>query len=401
MSDRKSRRSDGGQIRLFDPSGGAGRGGPSPQAVADAFDQARLTQARRLAGMTKKDLSERVGVTPAAVGQYETGMTHPRPDLIPRLADALGVPLAFFLSGRPHAKLDGSMAHFRSLRSTRVHQRAKAVAFVEQVWELTHALEKRVRLPHVDLPGFSGGEVHSGVELPRDPAAAARELRRHWGLGTGPISHLVRHMEAHGIVVVLPPPDEDATTVDAFSTSQLPRPIVVLTANRFDDIHRYRFTAAHELGHLVLHGDTAAGDVQQEREADTFAAEFLTPRDSILLELPRRLDLRRLAELKHVWGVSISSLLYRCREVGLLSDSSASRAYQRLGALRDQPGFASEPITGYPGEHPVLLRQAFDLAAADTDLTMATLATQLAWPLARVRELLGIRDQRPKLVIVP
>ena len=326
---------------------------------------------------------------------------HTRPDLVPRLAEALGVPMAFFLPGRPHAKLDGSMAHFRSLRATRVHQRAKAVAFVEQVWELTHALEKRVRLPHVDLPGFSGGEVHSGVELPRDPAGAARELRRLWGLGTGPIAHVVRHMEAHGIVVVLPPPDEDATTVDAFSTSQLPRPIVVLTANRFDDIHRYRFTAAHELGHLVLHGDTAAGDAQQEREADTFAAEFLTPRDSILPELPRRLDLRRLAELRHTGGVSISSLLYRCREGGLLSDSSAGRAYQRLAALRDQPGFAAEPITGYPGEHPVLLRQAFDLAAAETDLTMATLATQLAWPTPRVRELLGIADRRPQLQIVP
>ncbi|RCG30214.1 ImmA/IrrE family metallo-endopeptidase [Sphaerisporangium album] len=391
---------DRGQVRLFDPTA-PGRGGPTPQAVADAFDQARLTQARRLAGLTKKDLAERIGVTPAAVGQYETGATHPRPDLVPRLAETLGVPMAFFLPGRPHAKLDGSMAHFRSLRSTRVHQRVKAVAFVEQVWELTHALERRVRLPHVDLPGFSGGEVHSGVELPRDPAAAARELRRHWGLGTGPISHLVRHMEAHGIVVVLPPPDEDATTVDAFSTSQLPRPIVVLTANRFDDIHRYRFTAAHELGHLVLHGETAAGDVQQEREADTFAAEFLTPRDSILPDLPRRLDLRRLAELKHVWGVSVDSLLYRCREVGLLSDSAAGRAYQRLAALRDQPGFANEPITGYPGEHPVLLSHAFDLAASETALTLPALAAQLAWTLPRVRQLLGLPDHRPELRIVP
>jgi hypothetical protein len=27
---------------------------------------------------------------------------------------------------------------------------------------LTHALEKRVQLPFMDLPGFSGGEVHSG-----------------------------------------------------------------------------------------------------------------------------------------------------------------------------------------------------------------------------------------------
>ncbi|MEV4746528.1 XRE family transcriptional regulator [Streptosporangium sp. NPDC049248] len=383
------------------PLFGVAEGGPSPQAVTDAFDQARLTQARQLAGMTKKDLAERIGVTPAAVGQYETGMTRPRPELVPRLADALGVPPAFFLLGRPHGKLDGSMAHFRSLRSTRAHQRAKAAAFVEQVWELAHALEKQVRLPDVALPGFSGGEVHSGVELPRDPVQAARALRRLWRLGTGPLSHVVRHMEAQGIVVVLPPPDEDATTVDAFSTSQLPRPIVVLTANRFDDIHRYRFTAAHELGHLVLHGDAASGDAQQEREADVFAAEFLTPRDSILPELPGRLDLRRLVELKRTWGVSVDSLLYRCREVGLISDSAASRAYQRLKTLRDQPGFAAEPISGYPGEQPVLLRQAFDLAVGETGLTMERLATQLAWPVSRVRELLDLPDPRPALRLVP
>ncbi|GAA4558897.1 helix-turn-helix domain-containing protein [Planotetraspora kaengkrachanensis] len=374
---------------------------PSPQAVADAFDPSRLTQARHLAGLTKKDLAERIGVTPAAVGQYETGMTRPRPALVPQLADALAVPPAFFLTGRPHGKLDGSMAHFRSLRSTRAHQRAKAVAFVEQVWELAHALEKRVRLPDVDLPGFSGGEVHAGADLPHDPAQAARALRRLWGLGAGPLSHIVRHMEAHGVIVVFPPPDEDSSTVDAFSTSQLPRPIVVLTANRFDDIHRYRFTAAHELGHLVLHGDTASGDGRQEREADVFAAEFLTPRDSILPDLPRRLDLRRLGELRHTWGVSVDSLLYRCREVGLLSDSAASRAYQRLRELRDQPGFAAEPISGYPGEQPTLLRQAFELAVAETGLTMARLASTLAWPAGRVRELLGMPDQRPALRIVP
>ncbi|MEV5409011.1 XRE family transcriptional regulator [Thermopolyspora sp. NPDC052614] len=388
------------QLPLFGvPGGRTPTGGPSPQVVADAFDQARLTQARLLAGLTKKELAERVGVTAAAVGQYETGMTRPRPELIPRLAEALAVPAAFFLSGRPHGKLDGSMAHFRSLRSTRAHQRAKAVAFVEQVWELTHALERRVRLPAVDLPGFSGGEVH--VETPGHPAQAARALRARWNLGTGPIHHLVRHMEAHGIVVVVPPPDPDADTVDAFSTSHLPRPVVVLTANRFDDIHRHRFTAAHELGHLVLHGDVAPGDSQQEREADAFAAEFLTPRDSILPRLPGRADLRRLAELRDVWGVSVDSLLYRCRELGLLSDSSAGRAYQRLKSLRGQPGFTGEPVSLYPGEQPILLRQAFDLAARETGLTEHVLAAELAWPPARVRELLGLPDPRPTLRLVP
>lgn len=73
--------------------------GATPRAVYDAFDPTRVTQARRLAEMTKKDVAAGLGVTPAAVGQYETGVSKPRPDLIPRLAEVLGVPVTFFLLG--------------------------------------------------------------------------------------------------------------------------------------------------------------------------------------------------------------------------------------------------------------------------------------------------------------
>jgi hypothetical protein len=70
---------------------------------------------------------------PAAVGQYEAGVVRPRPDL----AEVLEVPVAFFAAGRPNAQLDASGTQFRSLRSTRVFQRDKAVAFASQIWELT------------------------------------------------------------------------------------------------------------------------------------------------------------------------------------------------------------------------------------------------------------------------
>lgn len=371
----------------------------TPRAVVDAFDPARLTQARRLAGMTKKDVADHLDVTPAAVGQYETGVSRPRPDLVPQLAKALDVPVEFFIAGRPSQRLDSSMAHFRSLRSTPKAQRERALAFVEQVWELTYALERRVQLPPVDLPGYAGGEVHPGVALPSEPTAAAQELRRQWGLGDGPVTHLVRRMEAHGIVVVLPADaDAAAATVDAFS-SRSARPLVVLTQNRANDVYRHRFTAAHELGHLVLHGD-ATGDSRQEREADAFAAEFLTPQASILPLLPRRMDLGQLAGLRRTWGVSVHSLVYRCRELGVISDATASRTYQRLRALDGQPGFAPEPVSGYPGEQPVLLSQAFDLAVQETGLGVRELAQELAWPLARVRELLGMPDSRPVLRLV-
>src|SRR5208283_1109022 len=72
---------------------------PPPGAIARDFDPARLTQARHLAAMTKKEVADAIHVTAAAVGQYEAGM-RPRPDLIPALAATLNVPPAFFLPGR-------------------------------------------------------------------------------------------------------------------------------------------------------------------------------------------------------------------------------------------------------------------------------------------------------------
>jgi len=368
--------------------------------VWEAFHAPRLTQARHLAGLTKKEVAHGIGVSPAAVGQYETGSSRPRPELIPLLAEVLDVPIEFFLAGRPIGKIDSSMAHFRALRSTSGAQRDKVLGFAGQVWELAYALEKRVRLPPVDLPGFAGGEVHPGEDLSLDPVEAARGLRCHWGLDRGPVRHLVRRIETHGIIVVAPSEaDKTAAKVDAFASSGLPRPLIVLTPNRADDVCRHRFSAAHELGHLVLHA-TSTGDSQQEREADAFAAEFLTPRDDVLPLLPRRLDLAQLASLSRTWGVSVHSLVYRYRELGLVSDATTSRAYQRLRTLHDQPGFSSDPVRGFPGEQPVMLRQAFELAEWETDLTMRGLARELAWKVPHVRELLGMPDTRPVLRLV-
>lgn len=369
------------------------------QAISGAFDPARLTQARRLSGLTKRAVADALHISPAAVGQWEAGTTAPRPDHLGRLATLLEVSATFFTAGRPYARLDAAAAHFRSLRSTPALQRVKAVAFAEQVWELTHALERRVQLPAVDLPGFAGGEMHSDA-CRAGPVEAARALRRHWNLGEGPIPHLVRTMEAKGLIVTLVPFAGAATaTVDAFSTSHLPRPLVVLTPDRANEVYRHRFTAAHELGHLLLHGDTTPGDPVQEKEADMFAAEFLTPREVIVPALPTRMDLHALDRLGRAWGVSVESLVYRCREVEAISEATYRRAFQRLAQLRKLGLFRPEPVNGYPGELPVLLSRAFALAQQH-GLTMTALASELSITVARLRLLLGDGDPRPTLRLV-
>lgn len=363
-------------------------------SVAAAFDGARLTQARRLAGWTKKELAAKIDVTPAAVGQYEAGGIRPRPEQVRRLAEALGMPSAFFTAGRPRAALDTAAVHFRSLRSAPARERERSLSFTELLWELTHALEAYIRLPDVDMPGWDGGETIP--DLPTDPQQAARALRTRWDLGDGPIPHMVRLLESRGIVVtVLPYLNSDSRKLDGFSTTRLPRPVVVIN-DEHDDVYRHRFSCAHELGHLLLHGEAHPGDIQHERQADAFAAEFLTPSARLTGSLPTRVDFTALGRLQQTWGVSLDSLLVRCRELGLHTEAVSSRAWRRLKALRAQGLLPFTPVRSFPGEVPVLLQRAFEMAQRK-GITAQKLAGELRWPEDMVLKLLDTQDPRPAL----
>ena len=130
-----------------------------------------------------------------------------------------------------------------------------------------------------------------------------------------------------------------------------------------------------------------------------FAAEFLTPSEEITPILPPRLDFKKLGELSVQWGVSVDSLLRRCREVGTVSEASYRRSHQRLTTLRSSGLFVHESVQGYPGEVPALLRSAFEMAEK-SGLSHKKLATELRITLPRLRLLLGQGDTRPELTLV-
>lgn len=350
------------------------------------FEPARLTQARVRQGTSKTALAGEVGVSAAAIGQYEAGVNSPRADVLDRLAVALKVRPGFFSVGRPLARIDTVNAHFRSLRSARLSDRQRALSTATLVWELTFALERHVKLPEVDLPKLESGT---------SPADAASALRRHWRLPDGPVKHLVATAESHGVVVAVRPLGE-VDAVDAFSAVIVDRPVVVTTPRRSENVFRHRFSIAHEIGHLLLHADTGEQSAAIEREADEFAAAFLTPAASMDAVLPQRLDLANLDRVGRTWGVSPHSLVRRMVERARTTESSARRAYQRL-AMVDDPG--ADPTSAYPGEVPTLLSKAAELAA-DHGAAVPVLAEALRLAPGQVRDLLGQPDQRPVLRIV-
>ena len=187
--------------------------------VARLFDPARLTQARRINKMSKAELHRKVGVSAAAIGQYERGEVRPRAETVAALADALRVPPGFFALGRPRAQVDIAEASFRRLRSTSVAQQQQATAYVEQAWELACYLEESVEFPEVDLPEWASVD---SADVP-DPVTAAQAVRRHWSLGSEPIRHLVYQMEQHGILTVFFSMKKDES-LDAVSYTHLTLP---------------------------------------------------------------------------------------------------------------------------------------------------------------------------------
>ena len=364
-----------------------GRKHSEAELVASSFDPARLTQARLLARKSKAELALEVGVSAAAVGQFEAGLATPRPDTVERLAFVLVIRPRFLASGRPLAIPTELNAHFRSLRGTRVRDRAYALAIAGQIWELVAALERRVEFPAVELPDAAVGAR---------PEEAATALRRHWGTPDGPVRHLTALAESRGIVVAARPPGA-IDAIDAFSITVNQRPVIVTTPRQSDDVLRHRFTLAHEIGHLMLHTEALPGDLQQEAEANAFAAQFLTPAEQIADQLPDRIRLASLDAVSAAWGVSVESLLRRMRELGRTTDGSVRRAHQRLAALA--PMRVSEPTSAYAGETATLLSDGV-AQAVDAGVSAGQLIDELGWTMGRLIDLVRVPDTRPALQIV-
>ncbi len=285
------------------------------------FEPARLRLARELKEWTQTDLAGRVSVTAAALSQFESGSTRPSAETLAELGQVLDVPFAFFALPVTETH-DG---FFRSTRRTPIAHRRRARAIAH----IAHDLAAGVAGKHVSaitVPRVPVADLHATRE---DVERVAAEVRRAWALPTGPIPNVVDLLESRGVVVLRLP--LDTADVDAFSLPFADRPVVVLGSDK-NDRARSRFDGAHELGHLVMHGEQVWGMKEVEQQAHRFAASFLMPADEIYHQLPQRADWPLLFDLKRQWQVSLAALLMRARTLGRMTEASYLTAVKALSA---------------------------------------------------------------------
>jgi len=355
--------------------------------AAAHFDPKRLKLARQLRGYTRAELARRSGLSAAAVSQYESEAHAPRAGTLAQLAISLGVPIAFLAgTGRPTLLPSVEDSFFRSLRRTTQRDRERAVALAGLAAELVRVVDSAVVLPafesHPDLALDADDDLEAAE-------AAAGAIRERWQIPDGPIEHLVRTIERHGVVVIRSSLAE-SKDVDAYSWTGGIRPLVILGTDR-GGYERSRLNAGHELAHMLLHAaDPEPASPALERQAQRFSSGLIVPSDALRSEWPgRRIDWNHLQRLRARWGLSMAALLYRAKELEIITPSAYTNAMKyisRRGWRRREPGPERAP------EQPALLSKALDLLAANGK-TLEVLADE--------GHLIGVKELCEQLGIVP
>lgn len=331
------------------------------------FSPTRLQLARKRHGLTIAALASRTGLSTKSLSSYENGHSAPTMETVATLASSLELSPTFF-AGADLDEVPVGAVSFRALSKMTARQRDRGLAAGRVAILINDWIEARFRLPAPEIPTLTG----------RRPEVAAHELRARWGLGDRPIRNMVHLLEARGVRMYSL--THDNNNLDAFCTTWRGRPFVFLNTSKSGE--RGRFDAAHELGHLVLHGEHVPPEgPTAEAEANRFAAAFLMPSAGVYAQ---RLTNARASDIigaKPRWGVAAMALAHRANELGLMTEwayRSACVDLSRMGYRRDEPG-------GLERESSQLLWKVLQELHAEGQ-GISTIAADLGLPAWEVRD---------------
>ena len=352
----------------------------------------RLREAREARGISMSELASSVEVSRAAISLLEKGQTTPQTKLFKALSNTLNVPEPFFLKKNESEHSVGDTLFYRSLRDVPKTYRVKAERKYEWLKVITAYLRGFVRFPSPNLPS---------IDLPRELTSieqdvverAATLTRRHWGLGDGPISNVMLLLENNGVFVSKSTFDtqkmDGYSAIDRYSET----PYVIIAYDKGSAV-RSRFDLAHELGHHVLHQHLASQVVRNptnlsiiEKQAHGFAAAFLLPERAFAADI-QMITLDALQALKRRWGVSISAMLHRTRDLEWVSAQDNKRLWVNLSKRGWR---TNEPLDDLlETERPRLLRKAIELLIESHVKEPREIASEICLSRADICELAGL-----------
>ena len=355
---------------------------------------ARIREAREAQGFQLESFAELLGVTKQAVARYESGLTVPSGDVMGKIIAETTQPLAFFLTPRQRAA-SGITPFWRGLKRMELCHRKRIARRLEWARDVAAYLERFVELPEVSLPAIEFDPQSDDFDQIEH---AADEVREHWGLGRGPLRDLSAIMELNGFILVRE--TVSCPDMDAVSCWQDGRPYILFSAEVTSG-PRNTFNLAHELAHVVLHSsiEVATNNLKNiEKQANRFASAFLLPQESFSREVLGT-SLNHFLFLKEKWGVAISAMAYRCKDLHILSANQFSYLMRQMNMLKIKK---HEPLDEeFQLRDPSILGESIKMLIDLGVQTKAQIEDALALNLTDIERLCGLSEGYLDTRVVP
>lgn len=318
-------------------------------------------------------------ISPQALSKYEQGEMKPNSEMLILLSQLLNVRPDYFSR---EVKISLQRPEFRKLKTLAAKDQAKVVEqasdFLERYIELEEMLQVQ---PKFDNPikGITVSTTNEAIQ-------AAAEVRKQWNLGDEPLFNALEFLEDKGFKVF----EIDANPLfkGMSALHQDSYPIIVLNKHYKEVKDMYRFTALHELAHLLMVFGNIT-DKEKERMCDAFAGAMLLPATALSNELGtsrNNIHLKELILIKEQYGASLQAILYRAKNLNIISDyylKSSMVLFSKWGYRKNEPG-------KYNGvEHSSRFLQLLCRAVAEEVISLSKAAALNNQKLADFRETLS------------
>jgi Zn-dependent peptidase ImmA (M78 family)/transcriptional regulator with XRE-family HTH domain len=298
----------------------------------------RLSLARKMAGLSLQDLSDRLGgeYSKQTLSKYESGQSNPNSKALVALAEMLNVSVNFFFT-EPDVKV--------VLRDFEYRKRASvSKKELDAVQEICNELVNRnLTLAEImqDNRPLDIYKYPLVIENGDMVETAAKEVRAHWNLGNDPIPNVIAMLEDKGFCVVEIASEADFDGLQAFGGKD----VAVIGLRKIEDKCRKRFTALHELAHHILAFPAEMPHKDMEKLCHRFAGAVLFPEDQALRTLDKdrfHFYQQELLALKEYWGISMAAIFARAHSLGIISQ----HVYTKFSIGYKQRGYHAN---GEPG----------------------------------------------------
>jgi Zn-dependent peptidase ImmA (M78 family)/transcriptional regulator with XRE-family HTH domain len=318
---------------------------------------AMITLAREAQSMTQTELARRLSTPQSKVSKMESGLIGVSPDMLTVLSRVLDFPEKFFFQNFEVYPAGIHLYQFRKHKTLQAKELNRIVAWMNLYRSHVRNLLTSAEIEYKPVPQFDVDELDS-------IGAIARAVRQYVGLASGPVKNMTAVLEDLGVVVV---PFDPGTRKFAGATMLTEKPNYVVVANSTMTTAMWRWTLAHELGHMVMH---RIPNANMEAEADEFAAEFLMPIRDIgpHFKDPLFPSIEKLAALKRIYNVAMFAVLVHSKKTGRITDDQYRTCITRMGSV-GITRLQEPPELNLPPEVPTLLSEIVEFHAQELRYT--------------------------------